>query len=172
MTERELKNQKQREYRAKNKNKCTKSYEKTKSGFIMRMYRNMKTRINNKTQSKTQRYNGLDILSKEEFYLWINNNSVFHTLFEQYEESNFQMRLAPSIDRVDSNKGYTLDNIRIITHSINSILANNNKRVRFLIESENKIVLGYEGLAKHLDKSYHQVFYAVKNNKLNNVVKL
>jgi hypothetical protein len=107
----------------------TKAYEKTEDGFLMRAYRNMLSRINGIQKSKYHLYKDKYILSKQEFYDW-SNASNFKDLFSLYTSSGYQMKLAPSVDRIDSSVGYELSNIRWITHSENSrlgSLSKNNK---------------------------------------------
>jgi len=113
------KNERQRLYRVDNNNEKTRSYEKTVNGYLMRTYRNMKSRVTGVLKKKRHLYEGLPILEKEEFYRW-SNSSNFIELFTQYKESGWLFKLAPSIDRVDSSRGYTVDNIRWLTLSQNS----------------------------------------------------
>jgi hypothetical protein len=120
MTKRELKNLKQREYRAKNNNKETKKYEKTKKGFLMRLYRNMQSRINGVQKLKAHLYNGKSLIDRQTFYEWATSNNSFYILFDAYELSNYDRKLAPSVDRIDSKIGYELNNIEFVTHSENS----------------------------------------------------
>ena len=94
----------------------------------MQTYRNMLSRVTGKLIKKSHIYEGLDILSKQEFYQWsLNETSDFHKLFEDYVSSGFNMKLAPSIDRIDSKEGYIMGNIRWITHSLNSSLGSKNR---------------------------------------------
>lgn len=113
-------NKHQREYRKVTNNKNTIKYEKTLKGFIMRMYRNMKSRVGGVQKAKFHLYEGKELLSKDEFYHWILNNKEFIKLFREYELSNYEMKLAPTVDRIDSSNGYILSNMEIITHSENS----------------------------------------------------
>lgn len=120
MTNREIKNQKQREYRQKNSNSNTKKYEKTKNGFLMRLYRNMQSRIDGVQKQKFHLYEGKTLIEREVFYNWAKNNATFHSLFDAYEKSNYDRKLAPSVDRINSKFGYDLSNMEFITHSENS----------------------------------------------------
>ncbi len=95
-------------------------YEKTFKGFLVRLYRNMKSRIDGVQKAKFYLYEGKEILSKDDFYNWALNNLDYKILFDNYKESGFDRKLAPSVDRVDSNIGYVLSNMRFITHSQNS----------------------------------------------------
>ncbi len=44
----------------------------------------------------------------------------FLTQYKNWQKNNFKRKFAPSIDRIDNNKGYTLDNLQFISQSINS----------------------------------------------------
>jgi hypothetical protein len=116
---REEKNRHQREQRALNGNIHTKKYEKTPKGFLVRTYRNMLSRVNGVTKHKNHLYLGLEILDKKDFYIWSLLNFDFNYLFTKWEESGYKRILTPSIDRIDSSKGYTLDNMQWITFSEN-----------------------------------------------------
>lgn len=110
----------QRQYRLKNNNVCTKKYEKTQKGFLMRLYRNMLSRITGIQKEKHHLYKGKDILSKEAFYEWAQNSPDFFDLWDHYKESGYQQKLAPSVDRKDSSLGYEPHNMEWVTHSENS----------------------------------------------------
>lgn len=114
------KNEKQRLYRLKTNNSTSKKYEKTPNGFLMRMYRNMKSRISGVQAQKFHLYKGKELLSKEDFYDWAKSNKNFWKLYEEYKNSGYDRKLAPSVDRVDSTKGYFIDNMEFVTHSENS----------------------------------------------------
>ena len=110
----------QREYRKRTNNAATIKYEKTINGFLMRLYANMKGRVSNADSKKAHLYFGKSILSKEEFIKFSLDSVSFSLLFTAYKESGYQRRLCPSPDRVDSSKGYSVDNIEWVTQSVNS----------------------------------------------------
>ena len=117
-------NERQRELRRLNNNAYTKKYEKTPRGFLMRLYRNMQSRVTGVQVKKRHLYHGKELLSREDFYTWAlhGNEKQFFNMFEEYENSGYDRKLAPTVDRINSAKGYTLDNMRWLTHSENSIL--------------------------------------------------
>lgn len=117
---RQIKNEKQRIARAINNNYHTKKYEKTENGFLMRLYRNMKSRISGVQKEKYHLYEGKYLIPKEVFYSWAKSDANFKLLFQKYKESNYDRRLTPSVDRINSKKGYEIDNIEFVTHSENS----------------------------------------------------
>lgn len=114
----------QRARRAADGNADVKKYEKTPKGFLMRLYRNMKSRVTGVQKQKFHLYKGKELLPKEEFYTWASSQQEFHTLFAKYVDSGYARTLAPSVDRKDSSKGYTLDNMEFVTMLENSIRGN------------------------------------------------
>ena len=113
-------NRKQREDRKKNNNAWIKRYEKTKKGFLVRKYRNMKSRILGIQKKKAHLYEGKSLLDKELFYEWALSSKEFHAMFKVWEEAEYNRGLCPTVDRIDPNKGYILSNMRWLTHSDNS----------------------------------------------------
>lgn len=118
---REKRNAWQREYRKKNGSIHTKVYEKTPSGFLMRLYRNMKSRISGIQKPDKDYWVGKELFDKGAFYEWALNHPKFIELFEEYREQGYPRKLAPSIDRIDSNIGYTFNNVEWVTMLENSI---------------------------------------------------
>jgi hypothetical protein len=123
-----LKNAYQRDYRARTGNASTKKYEKSINGFLVRSYRNMLNRVLGIYEPKAHIYKGKEILSKEEFYEFSRNDPQFLKLYKNWVNNNFDRRLSPSVNRINTAKGYTLDNIEWMTHSQNSSLASVSRR--------------------------------------------
>jgi hypothetical protein len=111
---------KQRERRRLNGNAVTKRYEKTPKGYLMRKYRNMQSRVTGVQWKKSHLYGGLELLSRDDFYKWAFKDDVFLKMFEEYNISGYDRRLAPSVDRINPDLGYTIENMRWLTHSENS----------------------------------------------------
>lgn len=120
--------EKQRIYRSRTDNRSTKKYEKTHKGFLMRLYRNMESRVNGIQWTKSHLYVGKNLLSRQEFYDWAFNSDEFFHLFMDYTDSGFDRKFAPSVDRKDSSKGYIIENMEWVTMSENSRRGALNKR--------------------------------------------
>src|SRR5437868_1147795 len=63
----------QRRIRAKINNRYTHKYEKTPKGFLMRLYRNMQSRVTGVQKKKYHLYEGKELLPRAEFYDWALN---------------------------------------------------------------------------------------------------
>lgn len=118
--DRKIINQKQRDLRIRNNNAHTKKYERTKKGFLVRKYRNMRSRIEGIQKEKFHLYENKYLLEKQKFYSWALRDDTFHELFNCWEKQNYSRKLCPSVDRIDPTKGYELDNMEWVTHSENS----------------------------------------------------
>lgn len=125
MTEEQLFRQRQR--RKADGNAATHKYEKTKSGFLMRAYRNMKSRVTGIQRKKAHLYKGLYLLPRQDFYTLSLADNNFHKLFEQWVKSDYNRKLTPSVDRIDPSKGYEPNNIRWLEHMENSRLGAESK---------------------------------------------
>lgn len=111
----------QRERRRHTGNRETHKYERTNpKGFLMRVYRNMLSRVVGIQKREAHFYEGLPILPKQVFYAWSWSDAEFWRLWEQWQSTERVQTLTPSIDRKDATKGYTLDNMQWVTQSENS----------------------------------------------------
>jgi hypothetical protein len=116
-----------RAHRKRTGNADSHRYEKTPNGFLMRLYRNMKSRVTGVQKLKAHLYKGKELLPRDLFYNWSKSNETFWSLFEIWIASGCDRKLTPTVNRIDSKRGYTLDNMEWITHSENSRLTSRNK---------------------------------------------
>lgn len=122
----------QRKQREASGNVCTKKYEKTKKGFLVRMYRNMKSRTCGVQKAKAHLYLGLPLIDKEPFYKWALNCDKFHSMFAVWAAANHDRKLTPTVDRIDSSIGYEVGNMQWLTHSQNSKKGNESRIMKNL----------------------------------------
>lgn len=84
-------------------------------------YMNIKHRCEGKIKAST-RYKGTDYCSKKEFIDWCykeENMNKFVKLWSLWRSSGFERKLTPSIDRIDTTKGYTSGNMQWLS-SVNN----------------------------------------------------
>lgn len=120
----------------------------TPNAFLAKMYKDMKARVTGTKKGHVAErsrhiYVGKPILPRDVFMTWAKNNPDFLNLYKRYVMNNFERRLAPSVNRVDSRRGYTLDNMMWMTSGQNSGLSGEvtkmkNKQVIYSILGVNK----------------------------------
>lgn len=89
-----------------------KKYKKTKKGLITKIYGNQVRSCKDRGHSKPS-------YTKKQLYEWIINKPEFHKIYKEWVSSNYKTSLIPSIDRIDDNKSYNFNNIRIVTWNEN-----------------------------------------------------
>ena len=105
------------------KKKSDAKYRRSKKGLVRRLYSMIKRRVRGGNCKNPDMYLGLELMSKEDFIAWADSSIEFHGLHQQWLEGGYDTRLTPSVDRIDSSMGYTLVNVRWVTHAQNSLLA-------------------------------------------------
>lgn len=91
-------------------------YERTIIGLCYRLFYHQVQ--NSKTRGHTP-----PPYTKEELYTWITTQPNFDTLYEAWVDSNYTSDFKPSCDRLDNSKGYTFDNIELVSWKINNARA-------------------------------------------------
>lgn len=90
-------------------------------GKISATYAGMRQRVNGKGRVETLHiYQGLTLLSRDEFIEWSKNDNNFNRLYAAWVDDYYPLTTSPSIDRIDASAGYTIGNLQWITHSENS----------------------------------------------------
>lgn len=141
-------------------------YDKTKKGVIRVIY---------KTQKRHQKLRGHGEMpySKKELATWCNENG-FDLYYEQWVESNYDTSLKPSVDRLDTFKGYSLDNIRLVTWGENRKAQHedilNGKGTSGLrckevekLDEEGRVLDSYVSLSSAQRDAGHSLEYPIKN---------
>jgi len=89
------------------------------SGFLSNIYTRMNQRVRGGNTRRPDLYKGLPIMPKNVFLTWSRNHPDFLRLYKQWVTSDFDRRLTPTLNRMNSNKGYTLGNVEWLTNSQN-----------------------------------------------------
>lgn len=93
-----------------------KIYRRTPEGRAMRGWYNM----NERSKKEGYEYSKGDVISKEEYLEMVKNSEVYKKMFDEWSKNNFSYGLTPTIDRIDSNKNYSKDNIQFLSFSDNA----------------------------------------------------
>lgn len=83
-------------------------------------YLGIKTRCEGRHRNRKYIVQGMPYLSWEEYEeWWSENESVYLKCHEAWEKSGYKNRLAPSIDRINSKKGYVPENMQWLPLTLN-----------------------------------------------------
>lgn len=102
---------------------CSKVDTKANDAIVGRKYYNSEKGVHRtiyKTQKQNQKNRGHGDLpySKEELVIWLNDNG-FKKLYDAWVKSDYLKDNKPSVDRLDTFKGYSFDNMELVTWGIN-----------------------------------------------------
>lgn len=95
-------------------------YNRTLRGVISNRWTKMRERVEGKTPKGREKYLGLYLCPKDLFIEWASSDKALIELHRNWVLNNYSMKFSPSIDRIDSTKGYSIDNMQWMTHSENS----------------------------------------------------
>lgn len=125
-----------------------KNHRRTKEGLISLIYKSQRT-------ISRRRNHPMPSYSVGELKKWVFEQHIFHLLYNNWKEGGFQKCLAPSCDRKDDYKSYTIDNLQLMTWQ-----QNNNKayrdRINGINNKTNKAVIGI-----HKNNGHEVTFYSM-----------
>jgi len=98
--------------------------------FLDYKYSSMKRRVSGKSTNRPDLYSGKAIVPKDAFMVWAKNNPDFLSLYKRWVSCNFDRKLTPTINRINSSRGYTLDNMEWMTNSQNCGLSAGVKKLK------------------------------------------
>lgn len=79
------------------------------------LYQSIKERL-----AKGKSYKGRKLLfTKEQLTEFCLLDVSYRAIFKEWEASGFRRQLSPSVDRINNDGDYSLDNIQILTHADN-----------------------------------------------------
>ena len=94
------------------------NYYRTMNGFLTHRYASMKQR-------------NVVSFSKEELSKWLDcRKRLFEKLLIEWKKNGFKREFSPSINRIDDFKGYSIDNIELITWKKNNELGINSIKTK------------------------------------------
>lgn len=94
-------------------------YRENKNRLLDHVYRGIVNRCNGVQRKYSS--TGTTPISMAEWKSFCTSTSTeFDKLYDAWKKSGFQRKMAPSIDRIDNNRGYTIDNMQWLSQSDNS----------------------------------------------------
>jgi len=89
--------------------------------FIRYAYNNilLRTKYSSK-RPKEHKYLGMSVCDRSDFYTFAYKSKILKNLYRDWIKSGHVHKLIPTVDRIDNNKGYGLDNIQFLTLSENA----------------------------------------------------
>ena len=97
-------------------------YGHTKKGILTVIYKTQKANSKRRGHREPE-------YTKSELKNWLFSQSFFHELFDNWVKSDFKKELKPSIDRINDDIHYKLDNIRITTWEENNNKENEKRKI-------------------------------------------
>lgn len=138
--------------------KITIELERTKNGLASKLYREQRYRSKQRGHKDPE-------YTKEEFKNWLFTQENFNELYLKWVLSGYVKGLKPSVDRLDDYKGYSFDNIQLVTW-----YENNQKGYRDRIEGINNKksnAVVQRDLKGNIIKRYYSIAQAARDTNIN-----
>jgi hypothetical protein len=136
-------------------------YHRTKKGLLTLIYTSQKGNSKRRGHKEPE-------YTKDELRDWLFSQSLFQELFNNWVNSGYKKELKPSVDRIDDNIHYRLDNIRLTTWEDNDNKQNNKRKkgevdnkvfspkVVCQYDKENKFIKEYSSLTEAYEQTQIQ----------------
>lgn len=111
---------------------CENKRMRSKSGLLRRIY-------NRQTKSSIDRGHELQSYTLQDLYDRYLESYKFIRLYKNWVKSDYNKNCTPSLDRIDPDKSYTLDNIQIMTWQENNIKGHKENSIRYRNRKENNM---------------------------------
>lgn len=95
-------------------------------------------------------------ITLKQFVEWMMNNDMYKKLYIDYINNNKNRSLAPSVDRLDDYKTYSIDNIRLCTWKENKDKYNSDRLIgKNTKQSKPVIAISFDGTIKRFHSSHY-----------------
>ena len=94
--------------RSRCKECVTQTYVRTKKGVVLAMYSNQLTK-------SKKRGHPAPYYTQKELHEWCHSQQAFHDMYDTWVNSDYDMHLKPTCDRLDDYLPYSLSNIQLMT---------------------------------------------------------
>jgi len=94
-------------------NNSKRYFYRTEKGVLSSIY-------NSQKNSSIKRNHHQPMYTREQLFSWATSQKIFNELYNQWVASGFETSKRPSVDRLDESKGYSFDNIQLMTWGENS----------------------------------------------------
>jgi hypothetical protein len=140
---------------------CRRKEYRSIDGLIKNLYLHQK-------QSSIRRNHHKPKYTYEELYIWVLSRHNFYILYSNWEKSGYKKDLIPSVDRINDDKGYSFDNIRLMTWEENNKLGRTRRSKKFGCFKNGKLIKIYNSLKdikKEMNINKSNIIRSAKTNK-------
>ena len=138
------------------RNVSAKIYHKTKSGLSAKMFSDIKYRTTLKN------FESIDY-DLNQLRNWLFTQFKFHDLYTIWKESNYDKQIKPSIDRIDDYKGYSFENIQLMTWGDNATKGRDD--IRNGINNKMNIAVVKTEISTGKEIEYYSISQAARETK-------
>lgn len=115
-----------------------------KKFYLSTKFTEMKMRCENPNNKGYKNYKNKLKCTRKEFINFFIKDKQFNKLFKTWQINDFDIKLSPSIDRIDNLGNYELSNMQMLTHQQNC--SKDQKRIKVLVTKDEKFIGVYESL--------------------------
>lgn len=119
-------------------------YHITKEENIKGLYWSIKSRVGKPGSYKNKKL----LITWEDFYHFVSKDKQYNRIYKEWVANDFYTLLSPTVNRINNNGHYSIDNIQILTRLDNSRKGTGNSAIKeredyklYLKDKRNEIIL-------------------------------